>query len=216
MEQLESMSSFFDKRVGEYEEHMLGNVSGCREGYGKMAELLPASTGKLLDLGCGTGLELDEIFKRLPEVEVTGIDLSEGMLAKLKEKHGTKNLTLIQESYLNYDFGAACYDAAVSFETLHHLSHEEKIGLYTNLCRALKENGIYIEGDYMAPTQEYEDFYYKENKRLRAEMGITEGFYHYDTPCTVENQIAMLKRAGFKTVSEVWRDSNTVMLLAKK
>lgn len=55
---------------------MLIDVEGCKEGYIKMAELVPDSTEAILDLGCGTGLELDELFKRFPNVSVVGIDLT--------------------------------------------------------------------------------------------------------------------------------------------
>lgn len=213
---LEEMSSFFNERVDTYDEHMLTEVQGCKEGYIKMAELVPKTTKTLLDLGCGTGLELDEIFKLFPNLKVTGIDLTKSMLDKLKEKHADKELTLINASYFDYDFGTAQFDTVISFETLHHFSHDEKIGLYTKLCNSLVDGGTYIEGDYMAATQEDEDFYFAENKRLRAEMGVTEGFYHYDTPCTVANQISMLTKAGFKTINEVWKDYSTVILVAKK
>lgn len=37
------------------------------------AELTPGDCGPLLDLGCGTGLELDRIFARWPELAVTGV-----------------------------------------------------------------------------------------------------------------------------------------------
>jgi len=48
-------------------------------------------------------------------------------------------------------------------------------------------------------------------------MGIPEGeFYHYDTPCTVTNQIAMLKKGGFKRVEMVFRIGNTTILAAYK
>lgn len=30
---LEKMESFFEKRLEDYEEHMLENVEGCREGF---------------------------------------------------------------------------------------------------------------------------------------------------------------------------------------
>lgn len=38
---LEEMSAFFNKRVNSYDEHMLVEVGGCKEGYLKMAELIP-------------------------------------------------------------------------------------------------------------------------------------------------------------------------------
>lgn len=36
--------------------------------YQWMARELPSGTRRLLDLGCGTGLELDCIFRRLPDL----------------------------------------------------------------------------------------------------------------------------------------------------
>ena len=65
---LEKMNDFFTKRIDEYETHMLENVQGCKEGYIKLAELIPNTCKKLLDLGCGTGLELHEIFKKIPDL----------------------------------------------------------------------------------------------------------------------------------------------------
>lgn len=196
---LEEMSSFFTKRVDGYDEHMLNNVEGCKEGYKIMAESIPDTTKTILDLGCGTGLELDEIFKRLPHIKTTGLDLTQAMLDKLKEKHPDKDLTLIDASYFDYDFVTEAFDLAISFETLHQFPHEKKIDLYSKLYHALKKKGAYIECDYMAPDQEYEDFYFAENRRLRAEMSIAyDEFYHYDTPCTVENQMRKFLSMGRK------------------
>lgn len=214
---IEQMSDFFTARVEGYDDHMIKTVEGCKEGYIKMAELLPKEVNELLDLGCGTGLELDEIFKIKPLINVTGIDLTQAMLDKLKQKHADKNLELINESYFNYDFGILKYDAAVSFQTLHHFSHEDKLKLYIKIFNALKTNGEYIECDYMVESQEEEDFYYSENKRIREEQNIPEGeFYHYDTPCTIDNQIKLLTKAGFKVVKMNWRMENTTIIVAKK
>jgi Methylase involved in ubiquinone/menaquinone biosynthesis len=214
---IEQMSDFFTARVGGYDEHMIKNVEGCKEGYIKMSGLLPKEFNELLDLGCGTGLELDEIFKTKPFINVTGIDLTQAMLDKLKQKHPDKNLSLINASYFDYDFGISKYDAAVSFQTLHHFSHEDKLKLYIKVFNALKANGRYIECDYMVENQQEEDFYYSENKRIRKEQGIAEGeFYHYDTPCTIDNQIKLLSKAGFNVVKMNWRMGNTTIIVAEK
>ncbi|WP_164880669.1 class I SAM-dependent methyltransferase [Clostridium manihotivorum] len=216
---LEEMRSFFNKRVDGYEQHMMDFVDGAGNYYIETAKLVPQNQPiKLLDLGCGTGLELDEIFKINPKVEVTGIDFSKDMLEKLKEKHKDRinQIRLIEDSYFNYDMGEESFDVALSVQTLHHFTHEEKLQLYKKLFKSLKYGGIYIETDYMAPNQEYEDFNFNENKRIRKELGITEGFYHYDTPCTVENQEKILYEAGFKSVEKVNQFGNTVILLSKK
>ncbi len=213
---LEEMASFFSSRIDKYDAHML------REGnemYVATAKLVPTTSGiRLLDLGCGTGLELDEIFKFNPTVKVTGIDLAEKLLEKLSRKHAARKsqLNLILADYFKYDFGEDVFDVALSVQTLHHFTYEEKIGLYKKIYISLKPDGLYIESDYMAATQEFENHHFAENKRLRAEQGIQEGYYHYDTPCTVENQIGMLKKAGFKSVETHRRRVNGAILVAKK
>lgn len=215
MEHLESMTDFFAARVEGYDEHMLCEVEGCKEGYIAMAGLVPKNTKNLLDLGCGTGLELDEIFKTFPDIAVTGIDLTQPMLDKLKEKHPDKNLNLICGDYFTVDLGMKKFDCCVSFQTMHHFTHAKKIELYQKICSALTDTGCYIECDYMVESQEEEDFLFGENERLRKEQNIPEGeFCHFDTPCTIENQIAMLKAAGFQNVTQKFRVGNTTILVA--
>jgi len=214
---LEKMADFFTARVDEYDNHMMNDVVGCKEGYIKMAELLPETIVNLLDLGCGTGLELDEIFKIRPNIKVTGVDLSKAMLGILKQKHPNQDLTLINANYFDYDFGIEWFDAIISFQTMHHFSHEQKIQLYSRIYSALKPGGKYIECDYMVIEQKDEDYNFKESVRIRNEQNITDGeFYHYDTPCTIENQLKMLRRAKFEKVEMVWRLENTTIVVAER
>ncbi len=190
---MEKMDEFFAVRAEGYDEHMLNEVGGCRECYAKMAELVPVGTKNLLDLGCGTGLELKGIFERFPDVSVTGIDITKAMLDRLSEKYQGKNIILICGDYFTADLGRECFDTAISFQTMHHFSHEKKIGLYRKIRDSLKSGGVYIECDYMVETQAEEDKWYSENARIRKEQGISDDeFYHYDTPCTIENQIKNL------------------------
>ena len=211
---LEKMTDFFVARLDGYEAHMLENGN---EGYRKIAELIPMNTKKILDLGCGTGLELDEIFKRLPHVSVVGIDLTQAMLDKLKQKHPGKNLNLVCGNYLEIDPGENTYDIVISFETMHHFSREAKMGLYRKLHKALKSNGAYIEADYMVTEQAVEDKLHAENTGLRRELNIPQGeFYHFDIPFTVENQMAMFREAGFSSAEMVYRKGNETIIVAKK
>ena len=216
---LEEMGTFFNCRVKDYDNHVMSNVDGSKLYYKETAELIPRKKNiELLDLGCGTGLELDEIFLVNPDVKVTGIDIAKDMLEELKRKNKDRigQIDLINDSYFDYEYDFGRYDVALSVQTLHHFNYDKKVLLYTKIFKCLKPDGFYIETDYMAPTQEYEDFYFSENKRIRKELGITEGFYHYDTPCTVSNQIKMLKKAGFSNINEIGKHGNTVILKATK
>ena len=213
----EKMDDFFAARVDIYDYNMLHNVEGLPEGYFELARHIPPGTRTLLDLGCGTGLELDEIFKIHPDISVTGVDLTQAMLDRLSEKYSGKNITTICASYLEYDFGEGIYDCAVSFETMHHWSHKVKSGVYKNICRALKNDGRYVECDYMVKEQSEEDYWFSESKRIRAEQDITDDeFYHLDTPCTIENQIKLLLQSGFSRANMVWRKGGTAIIVAEK
>ena len=216
MHTLEKMADFFAVRVDMYDGHMLCEVEGCKEGYVKMAQYVPDNCKNILDLGCGTGLELEEIFRKLPNISVTGIDLCEEMLLRLKGKYTDKAINLITGDYFTVDFGIG-FDCAVSFQTMHHFTKDKKSSLYRRIYEALVKDGLYIECDYMVETQEEENHWFTELERIRKEVGIDENeYFHYDTPCTVENQIKLLRSVGFSTVEQVMRIENTTMLVARK
>ena len=97
--------------------------------------------------------------------------------------------------------GEEAFDAAVSVESLHHFAGERKLLLYRKLWQALKKNGIFILTDYFAESEELEKEYFRIYERMKKEQGITDGgFYHYDTPLTVEHETEVLKEAGFSRV----------------
>lgn len=214
---LERMDRFFAARLDECDEHMLCNIEELPEAYERVAQLVPATTRVLLDLGCGTGLELRWIFKACPSIRVVGIDLTQAMLDELHRKYVGRDITLICADYLRYDLGEAEYDDAVSFETMHHLTHSEKRGLYVNICKALKPGSRYIECDYMVDTQDEENQWAAESCRIRAAQGVPVGEpYHYDTPLTIKNQVELLLQAGFTSAEEVWRKNGTAIIVAEK
>jgi tRNA (cmo5U34)-methyltransferase len=215
-EPLETMNGFFDRRIAGYEEHM----SPWREHYRWLAQLLPEDSRTLLDIGCGSGLELDEIFLRFPQLAVTGIDLSQQMLALLQKKHGARALTLIRADYFVHPFGEQRFDAAVSFETLHHFTAGKKTALFKKLCHALRPGGVYLECDYIASSQEIEELVFAESERRRQRDKIPpEQFVHFDTPLTLEHELQALREAGFSSAELVGYlpgDNHTPMLRAVK
>ena len=215
---LEKMDDFFTARVDGYDEHMKSNIEGASSFYKFTASLLPTENkANVMDLGCGTGLELEEYFSVNPKARVTGIDLTEAMLESLKAKFSDKEITTVCGSYFDVPFGIEVYDAAVSVESLHHFSKEEKIPLYTKLRNALKPDGYFILTDYFADLDEQEVFFRQELLRIRQEQELPEDvFYHYDTPLTVEHEKEALLEAGFKQVDEVGRWEVTHTLKAVK
>lgn len=213
---LEKMGAFFDKRLESYDEHMLNEIESAREFYPFTADCLPkAAHSRIIDLGCGTGLELEEYFKLNPTAKVIGIDLAPGMLNALKAKFPDKDMELILGSYFDVPFGTNRFDAAVSVESLHHFTKDEKIPLYSKLCASLKQDGYFILTDYFADTDAREQEFRGELIRLKKEQGIDDdAFYHYDTPLTVAHEIQALMEAGFAGVEVLNQWKNTYALRA--
>lgn len=212
-EPCEEMGAFFAKRISDYEEHM----SFWHEHYKRVAELVPDGAESLLDLGCGTGLELDRIFERMPGVTVTAIDLSDEMIAKLLEKHGDKSLEVIKDDYFIHDFGENRFDAAVSVESLHHFTKEKKVGLFKKICRALKPGGVYIECDYIVDIPEIEELAFSECRRRRERDNIPdERYVHFDTPLTLEHELEAMRSGGFSEVELIENLNGTPIIVCKK
>lgn len=194
---LEEMSAFFAARISGYEEHM----SVWSHAYARFADALPQNCKKILDLGCGTGLELASVFERFPNVEITGIDLSESMLAVLSEKYKEKDIHLVCGDYFSVPFDEDRYDAAISFESLHHFAPALKQMLFQKIYGALKPNGVFLECDYIACCDEEESLLFQESVRRRTAAGIADGvFVHFDTPLTAAHETALLQNTGFKAV----------------
>ena len=199
---LEKMSDFFEARLDGYDRHMMTNIESADQFYPFTAQQLPTTENcHILDLGCGTGLELEEYYRLNPSARVTGIDLSQGMLSALKKKFEGKEITLICGSYFEVPFGVSLFDGAVSAESLHHFTKEEKVPLYAKLHSALKTGGYFIMTDYFSLSEEEEQMHRQTLAALKAEQEIADNeFYHYDTPLTVKHETEALVEAGFSFV----------------
>ena len=215
---LERMDEFFDTRLDIYDEHQLSAIDSAREFYPFTAQQLPVQAGaRVLDLGCGTGLELEAYFALNPSARVLGIDLAPGMLELLCDKFPDKDIETICGSYFDAPFGTRCFDAAVSVESLHHFTMREKIPLYRRVRDALVAGGYFVLTDYFAATDKEERRRRAELLELKREQNIADdAFYHYDTPLTVEHEVQALTQAGFTAVEILasWGQTATIRATA--
>ena len=63
------MADFFSNRIDNYDNVHLNNWA---EEYAHIADYFDTSINSLLDIGCGTGLELASIYQKFPNVKITG------------------------------------------------------------------------------------------------------------------------------------------------
>lgn len=210
---LEEMSDFFTKRLEGYEEHM----SVWEKSYQIFSEVLPSHCQIILDLGCGTGLELDKIWGKNPDMEVTGVDLCQSMLDKLLKKHSDKRLTVVCQDYFKYDFGHEKWDAVLSFESLHHFLPERKRELYQKAYNGLKPGGVFLLGDYIACCDEEEELLHRAYLKRRNQFAIPEDrFVHFDIPLTLEHERELLQNAGFSLEKVLDNPDGATIIAARK
>jgi tRNA (cmo5U34)-methyltransferase len=213
------MSDFFDVRAESYDEHMHQNVDNFEKFYSTIAKSLPTTNDEIqiLDLGCGTGLELNEIFKRVPNAHITGIDLSENMLAQLRKKYVYRlaQIKLVQGSYLDISFGENKFDYVISVMTVHHLLKEKKLKLYKKIYRTLKKNGKYIEADYVVSDEKERRVLAQKSKVADFCKGKIDGRYHVDIPMSIKTLCNLLCVVGFSNVTVVWDQMEAAILEAQ-
>ena len=200
------MKDFFNKVVDiDYDERH-SKVINAKE---KIVDFLPKDTEKIIDLGSGTGLQLIKLYKVFPDVKTIAIDVSDGMLKKLEERHISDNITIVNESFFEYEFGKDI-DAVISTQALHHFEPSDKEILYKKVYDCLKDEGVFIIEDLFAIDDNAEKQGFEDYK------GLVKGEdKHYDTPLTIDHEIEILNSVGFSDVQHFVGD-NFNILISKK
>lgn len=124
---------------------------------------------KIIDICCGSGkmtAEISELLSTVDGGKIVGIDFSENMLLKAKERVENKNLPLefFYQDALNLEFKNNSFDKAVNSFALRNLSSIDKA--LSEMFRVLKEDGSLFVLEVSKPENRFirfffEVFYYK-------------------------------------------------------
>jgi len=113
--------------------------------------------GEAVDLGCGPGLLVVELARRLPGLHVTGIDLAEDLLAQGEDyarRAGLgERISFRKGDVKQIPFPDDSLDLVVSTLSLHHWS--EPIAVLDEVARVLRPGGSFLifdlRRDMLAP-----------------------------------------------------------------
>lgn len=141
---LESNRDYYDRFSAQYEKHRGVNDPG---GYHDLLDELEAgfvakygAGMDVLEVGCGTGLVLSRIASVARSAK--GVDLSEGMLAKARER----GLDVVQGSALALPFPDNRFDVSCSFKVLAHIPDiEQALG---EMARVTRPGGVVLAEFY--------------------------------------------------------------------
>jgi ubiquinone/menaquinone biosynthesis C-methylase UbiE len=104
----------------------------------RLIRALPSSPGlHVLDIGCGTGNYTD-LFQRLTQLEVCGVDPSAGMLEKARQKNAHITLKIGQADDIPFDDDF--FDFVYMTDVIHHVPDIK--AMFAEIRRVLKPGGM--------------------------------------------------------------------------
>lgn len=108
------------------------------------------TTGRALDVGTGTGLLAVEVAKEFPDIEVTGLDLSDVALEYAQENAQRGGLSgqvcFEQGDAGGMPFEDNLFDLVISSSTLHLVS--DPVKMFDEIRRVLKPEGRFYLTDF--------------------------------------------------------------------
>lgn len=109
-------------------------------------EVVPPEPGwHLLDVGCGTGTGLEAYADS--GCRVTGVDVSEAMLARAASRLGDRaDLHLVEGNRLPFDSNR--FDMATATMVIHGVPIEDRAALLTEMARVTKPDGRLLITDF--------------------------------------------------------------------
>jgi SAM-dependent methyltransferase len=138
------------EEMGQYEAHTYGErIAGVYDEWHadyeeSMVDLLCelAAGGRALELGIGTGRVALPLRAR--GVEVTGIDASEAMVARLRAKAGGGEIPVVQGNFAAFDLGDRFDLVYVVFNTFFGLlTQDEQVSCFQSVARHLTDDGVF-------------------------------------------------------------------------
>jgi ubiquinone/menaquinone biosynthesis C-methylase UbiE len=105
----------------------------------------PKASSVVLDIGCGTGAQLQLYQEK--GCTVVGVDRSPSMIRKARERLGKKaNLELLDAEQLPYDANA--FDLILLSMTLHELQEDARTRVLNEIRRVAKDDGRVLVFEY--------------------------------------------------------------------
>jgi tRNA (cmo5U34)-methyltransferase len=157
-----------------------------------LLQALPASLERFIDLGTGDGRLIGLIREQHPDARALGVDFSEPILARARERFAGDRLVELREHDLTRPLAVqGPVGAVVSALAIHHLEDERKQALFREIYALLEPRGVFVNLDLVTAVSG------EQHERFRLAIGRAQ-----DDPADrlagLCDQLGWLRQAGLK------------------
>jgi tRNA (cmo5U34)-methyltransferase len=222
----ETLKNQFDRGAKSYDRQRHDVIPNLDHIYSIIVNLASSeiSGPKILDLGAGTGLLTQYLFKKYSRGCFTLIDISQEMLNQAQERfEGQPNFNYTHGNYLKANFDDS-FDIVVSSLSIHHLEDNDKKIIYSKVYEILNEGGIFINADQVIAPNPENEYIYQRNWWEKIETGslpedekrIITNRMKLDKPASLESNLSWLEGCGYVNVDVFYKYYNFCILYGKK
>ncbi|MDQ3954905.1 MAG: class I SAM-dependent methyltransferase [Actinomycetota bacterium] len=158
-----------------------------------------APVRSILELGTGTGETARRVLANHPGARLTGIDVSDDMLAVAREALPADRIKALLVSGIQDPLPKGPFDLAISALAVHHLQGPAKADLFRRLADVLRPSARVVMGDVVRPVD--------------PDDALTPLSPGYDFPSSVADLSQWLADAGFRP-RLVWSRQNLAVISA--
>ncbi len=182
------------------------------EGEAVLLEHLPKTVKRVLDLGTGDGRLLALLKIDRPHIQSIAVDFSPTMLDAVKTRFADDFTVEVIAHNLDQPLPElGSFDAVVSSFAIHHLMHDRKRSLYTEIFQLLQPGGIFCNLEHVAsPTPALHEHFLQAIGRTVEEDDPSNKLLD------VETQLGWLREIGFTDVDCYWKWLELALLIGVK
>jgi len=182
------------------------------EGESCLLEFIPQTTRRILDLGTGDGRLLALVKREHANTEAVAIDFSTAMVNAARSRFANDlSVSVVHHNLDDTLPELGNFDAVISSFAIHHVGHERKRTLYSEIHELLNAGGIFCNLEHVASptTTLHAEFLHRIGTTPETEDPSNKLL-------DIETQLQWLREIGFVDVDCHWKWRELALLTGRK